>query len=281
MAAITDAWTQQARGARHQHRRPARGHLPHGPAAAGRHAARRRAHRRAPCRRSATTFDAEWGGFGAAPKFPSTMSLDLLLRLVPAIGRRPARGRSSRRRSTRWRRAACTTTSAAASPATRSTASGSSRTSRRCSTTRRCWCGCTPTPPSPSTSRAGARSWPRPSSTCCATCASPAAGSRRPRTPTPPARTGTATRACSTRGPSTRSRDVLGDDGRPPRSSSGASAPDGNFEGRSIPNRLHARGQLARPPAIEDARRRLFEARQQRPAPGPRRQGAHRVERAR
>ena len=27
---------------------------------------------------------------------------------------------------------------------------------------------------------------------------------------------------------------------------------DGNFEGRSIPNRLHARGDWARPPAIED-----------------------------
>ena len=27
----------------------------------------------------ASTFDAEWGGFGGAPKFPPTMSLDLLL----------------------------------------------------------------------------------------------------------------------------------------------------------------------------------------------------------
>ncbi|MDA0297433.1 MAG: thioredoxin domain-containing protein [Actinobacteria bacterium] len=27
------------------------------------------------------TFDAEWGGFGSAPKFPSTMNLDLLLRV--------------------------------------------------------------------------------------------------------------------------------------------------------------------------------------------------------
>jgi uncharacterized protein YyaL (SSP411 family) len=27
------------------------------------------------------TFDAEWGGFGSAPKFPSTMNLDLLLRI--------------------------------------------------------------------------------------------------------------------------------------------------------------------------------------------------------
>jgi len=43
--------------------------------------------------------------------------------------------------------------------------------------------------------------------------------------------------------------------------------PAGNFEGRSIPNRLHARGDLARPAAIEDVRQRLFEARQQRPRP--------------
>ncbi len=42
----------------------------------------------------------------------------------------------------------------------------------------------------------------------------------------------------------------------------------GNFEGRSIPNRLHERGRLARPPVIEEARRRLFEAREQRPRPG-------------
>ena len=42
----------------------------------------------------------------------------------------------------------------------------------------------------------------------------------------------------------------------------------GNFEGRSIPNRMHARGQLARPADIEDARRALFEAREKRPRPG-------------
>ncbi len=43
---------------------------------------------------------------------------------------------------------------------------------------------------------------------------------------------------------------------------------DGNFEGRSIPNRLEARGQLARPPAIERARAAMFAAREQRPRPG-------------
>ncbi len=45
----------------------------------------------------------------------------------------------------------------------------------------------------------------------------------------------------------------------------------GNFEGRSIPNRLHARreqGAWVRPPAIDDARQRLLVAREQRPRPG-------------
>ena len=43
---------------------------------------------------------------------------------------------------------------------------------------------------------------------------------------------------------------------------------EGNFEGRSIPNRLHARGQLRRPPAIEATRGRLLLARSRRPRPG-------------
>jgi uncharacterized protein YyaL (SSP411 family) len=43
---------------------------------------------------------------------------------------------------------------------------------------------------------------------------------------------------------------------------------EGNFEGRSIPNRLVHRGRLDRPAAIEDARLRLFEARTQRVRPG-------------
>ena len=43
---------------------------------------------------------------------------------------------------------------------------------------------------------------------------------------------------------------------------------DGNFEGRSIPNRLHARGDLRRPPAIDAARAALAAARARRPRPG-------------
>ncbi|MGA1051433.1 MAG: thioredoxin domain-containing protein [Ilumatobacteraceae bacterium] len=41
----------------------------------------------------------------------------------------------------------------------------------------------------------------------------------------------------------------------------------GNFEGRSIPNRIHARGRLRRPDSIETARQQLLDARSRRPAP--------------
>jgi uncharacterized protein YyaL (SSP411 family) len=43
---------------------------------------------------------------------------------------------------------------------------------------------------------------------------------------------------------------------------------EGNFEGRSIPNRLHARGHFERPDDIESARQALFDARAGRPRPG-------------
>jgi uncharacterized protein YyaL (SSP411 family) len=42
----------------------------------------------------------------------------------------------------------------------------------------------------------------------------------------------------------------------------------GNFEGRTIPSRLHHRGELLRPPEVESARQRLFEARALRRRPG-------------
>ncbi|MDD9371236.1 MAG: thioredoxin domain-containing protein [Acidimicrobiales bacterium] len=44
--------------------------------------------------------------------------------------------------------------------------------------------------------------------------------------------------------------------------------PNGNFEGRTILNRSAHRGDLERPPAIEAARQRLFEARELRVRPG-------------
>ncbi|MDP2290928.1 MAG: thioredoxin domain-containing protein [Actinomycetota bacterium] len=43
---------------------------------------------------------------------------------------------------------------------------------------------------------------------------------------------------------------------------------EGNFEGRTIPARLHHRGQLERPAHIEHARARLYEARERRLHPG-------------
>ncbi len=45
-------------------------------------------------------------------------------------------------------------------------------------------------------------------------------------------------------------------------------ADGGNFEGRTIPSRLKHRGDLLRPPEVESARQRLFEARAQRRRPG-------------
>ena len=255
MAAIDDAWRNRrdeldkntdalARGARR---------APPGCARPTSCPARRHVDAR-PCRRWPPTSTAEWGGFGAAPKFPSTMSLDLVLRRAPAHRRRRGAARDRhRRRSTRWRRAGCTTTSAAASPATRSTSEwlvphfekmlyDQALLVRVLRPRRR----------RPRTSRAGARSSPRPSTTCCATCASPAAGSRRPRTPTRPAPTATATRACSTRGPPTRCAPCSAPTPTPPSSWYGITA-GGNFEGRSIPNRLHARGELR--PARRRSRR--------------------------
>ena len=86
--------------------------------------------------------DDEWGGFGAAPKFPQAMAQEALWHAA-AREATTARGRQRRSRSTAWLPAASTTTLAAASPATRSTGAGWSRTSRRCSTTTRCSRGCT------------------------------------------------------------------------------------------------------------------------------------------
>ena len=45
-------------------------------------------------------------------------------------------------------------------------------------------------------------------------------------------------------------------------------AAGGTFEGRNIPHRLHHRGELSRPAAVDEARRRMFEARERRRRPG-------------
>ncbi len=62
-------------------------------------------------------------------------------------------------------------------------------------------------------------------------------------------------------------------------SSGGASPTAGNFEGRSILHRP-VRGDLLRPEPIEQARQALFDGARAATAPGPRRQGPDRVERA-
>jgi uncharacterized protein YyaL (SSP411 family) len=61
--------------------------------------------------------------------------------------------------------------------------------------------------------------------------------------------------------------EVLGDDA-PAAAAYWGVTEAGNFEGATILNRLHAVGDLLRPPAIERARARLFAAREQRVRPG-------------
>ena len=83
-------------------------------------------------------FDAEFGGFGGAPKFPPSMVLEFLLRVSTSSDHRQGR-RGDRTwwagRSPRWLPAASMTSWPAGSRATASTGRGWCRTSRRCSTT--------------------------------------------------------------------------------------------------------------------------------------------------
>ena len=94
LPAVDDAW-------RHRARRPARAGRPAHRAPAALERCRRRRHGGLPGRRGRSTaavaallgqHDDEWGGFGRAPKFPQTMSLELLLRTAaaPADDRAPA-----------------------------------------------------------------------------------------------------------------------------------------------------------------------------------------------
>jgi uncharacterized protein YyaL (SSP411 family) len=96
----------------------------------------------------AEQIDNRFGGFGDAPKFPQPMNLEVLLRHHRRTGDR-ARLRPWRPPCAGWPTAASTTTSAAASPATPWTRTGSSLTSRRCSTTTRSWRGSTWRPTRP------------------------------------------------------------------------------------------------------------------------------------
>ena len=133
-------------------------------------------------------YDRVNGGFGRAPKFPQALG--------DRVAARARRARDvARDAARRWPAAGSTTRSAAASRATRSTRPGPSRTSRRCSTTTRCWPA-----PTCTAGRSPARSG---SSGCasrrsigrCARCAVPRAASARRSTRTP-----RASRASSTCG---------------------------------------------------------------------------------
>ena len=80
------------------------------------------------------------GGFGGAPKFPAPMTARVpAARVAPQPATPRAAGDGRPARSTAWRAAASTTSSAAASTATHRRRAGWCRTSRRCSTTTRCW----------------------------------------------------------------------------------------------------------------------------------------------
>ena len=121
-------------------------------------------------------FDHAQGGFGGAPKFPPSTVLEFLLASTrdPEIGGRARDGR--RHPQAHGRAAGSVTRSAAASTATRSMTSGSFRTSRRCSTTTRCWRAPTSAPRGRPTTPAGERSPNRPSITCCGEMELPGGG---------------------------------------------------------------------------------------------------------
>lgn len=128
-------------------------------------------------------YDPQRGGFGGAPKFPPSMALEFLLRHHARTG---SEGALEMARDTceRMARGGSTTSSRAGSRATPSTASGSSRTSRRCSTTTPCCvvcmrtCGAVPVPSWPG-------AWPsRPPTSSCVNSAPTRVGSPPPSTPT-------------------------------------------------------------------------------------------------
>ena len=96
-------------------------------------------------------FDARYGGFGGAPKFPHAIESEAAAGALARVEtRRPLEMVTVDARST-WRPAASTITWAAASIAIASTTSGSCRISRKCSTTT----PCSPTAISPPGRRPG------------------------------------------------------------------------------------------------------------------------------
>ena len=255
MPSFTDLLHAHRRRLAQPPRRPRSSRPSSSPSALGRTADARARRRRCPAR------DALDGAYAHAARSSTTTSgAGSAGAEVPADDEPRAAAAGPRRTTARRRRsamvadvarrhgvaAACTTTSAAASPATRSTPSGWSPTSRRCSTTRRCWPASTSTPGRSPASRATARCSTRRSATCCATCATPTAASTPPRTPTPRAR-----RASSTSGRPTRSARPCSATTTPPTRPSGTASPtDGNFEGATSSTAPRAR----RPAAAADDR---------------------------
>ena len=213
---------------------------------------RRGARSTRPSRRCGASYDRANGGFGASAQVPARLG-----DRVPAAPRRDRDDRATR--CARWPRAGCTTRSAAASRATRSTPTGSSPTSRRCSTTTRCSRARTCTAGRSPASRCSGPSPRRRSTGRCARCAAPRAASTPRSTPTPRAR-----RASSTSGAVEEMRAAL--EGEPDADEAIAwfGATDrGNFEGSNIP----VRGP-GEPERRDEWRRRLYDVRAERVWPG-------------
>ena len=131
-------------------------------------------------------FDDRNGGFGGKPKFPNTMSLDVLLRRGALEGDEVAK-ESVALALQHMRAGGIGTTSAAASTATRPTSAGWCPTSRRCSTTTRSCSGSTPTDTASSARRPTPRRRARSPGICSPRCATTRTGapSSPRRTPTP------------------------------------------------------------------------------------------------
>ena len=143
----------------------ARAHRPAGTVAAG-----RRRSATPPCAGCARRTTRPAAGSVERPSSRRRWCSSSCCATTPAPAR-PTRSRWPAAPARRWPAAGCTTSSAAASPGTPSTPTGWCRTSRRCSTTTPCCCGCTPTCGARPATPSPAGSPRRPPSSCCATCA--------------------------------------------------------------------------------------------------------------
>ena len=159
----------------------------------------------------------------------------------------------------RWRPAASMTRSAAASRAMPSTPPGRCRTSRRCSTTTRCWrapiCTAGRSPARSGCAGSAARPW----TGRCGRCAGPRAASARRWTPTP-----RASRASSTSGRWTSCWRRWGARAWPGRHwPTSVPTAEGNFEGSNV---LEGRGP--EPARLTEIQARLLQVRAERVRPG-------------